>query len=85
MNAPLAKQHRRALAPDDGGFNAHMLRTHIIDVLGDVPRDALAATVALDFADDDHAYDRLAAVIACLREAATSMNELRRATRRGAE
>lgn len=84
MSAPLTKRQREALQRDDGGFHSAMLRHHLRDVLESVPADALACIVALDYADDDYAYDKLAAVIACLREAAASMNELRRETRKGA-
>ncbi|ATQ66892.1 MULTISPECIES: hypothetical protein [Methylosinus] len=85
MSKPLNKRQREAMQRDDGGFTAGLLRSHIIDVLGDVPRLALGATVALDFADDPLAYDMLAAIVAAVREAATSMNELQRETRKGAE
>ena len=76
----LPKRRGRETAPPASGLSTLLLRSHIADVLGDVPRDALAATVALDLGDDDLAYDRLAAVVSCVREAARSMNELRAAT-----
>ncbi|CAN2533035.1 hypothetical+protein [Methylocapsa aurea] len=81
----LPKHRSRGVTAPRCAFSRDMLRKHILEALGPIPADALAAFVALDLGDDDLAYDRLAAVVACVREAAHSMNELRAATAREAK
>ncbi|HEY8065606.1 MAG TPA: hypothetical protein VIF40_12930 [Methylosinus sp.] len=83
--AMLPKRRGRETAPQRDAFSREMLRAHILEMLGPIPADALAAFVALDLGDDDLAYDYLAAVVQRVREAAHSMNELRRAAERESE
>lgn len=83
--ANLPKRRGREMAPLRSEFSQDILRAHILEMLGPVPADALAAFVALDLGDDALAYDRLAAVVARVREAAKTMNELRVAADREAE
>jgi hypothetical protein len=64
---PLAK-------PDPG-----LLRARFLDAIGPVPAEALACFVALDMGDDDEAHERMARVVAYVKEAARLFNQLRAA------
>ncbi|CAN2533402.1 hypothetical+protein [Methylocapsa aurea] len=83
--ANLPKRRGRETAPLRCEFSREMQRSHICDVLGPVPADALAAHVALQFGDDDEAYFRLSRIVASIREAARSFDALRAATAKGGE
>lgn len=52
-------------------------RLAILEALGDVPAQSLAAFVALDLGDDAEARERLADVVARVREAARLFNQMR--------
>jgi hypothetical protein len=63
------------LAKPDPGW----LRARLLDELGPIPAEALAAFVCIDLGDDDEAHERMARVVALVREAAKLFNALRRA------
>ena len=58
-------------------FSNGLLRLEILEALGDVPAQSLAAFVALDLGDDAEARERLADVVARVREAARLFNQMR--------
>jgi len=57
-------------------FSRSLLRLEILDALGDVPAQSLAAFVALDMGDDAEARERLADVVSRVRETARLFNQM---------
>lgn len=55
------------------------LRARLLDELGPVPAEALAAFVAVDMGDDVEAHERMARVVDHVRRAAKLFNQIRRA------
>lgn len=70
----LADYHGRPIADFSAG---EVLRSACLEELGDVPAQSLAAFVALDMGDDAEAHERLADVVARVREAARLFNQMR--------
>lgn len=58
-------------------FSRGIIRLEILDALGDVPAQSLAAFVALDMGDDAEARERLADVVSRVKEAARLFNKMK--------
>lgn len=60
-----------------GDFSRGLIRLDILDALGDVPAQSLAAFVALDMGDDAEACERLATVVSRVKRAARLFNQMK--------
>lgn len=67
-----AEYHSRPVSD----FSTGLLRLEILEALGGVPAQSLAAFVALDMGDDAEARARLKFVVEHVREAARLFNDL---------
>lgn len=68
----LADYHGRPV----GNLSRDITRLAILEVLGDVPAQSLAAFVALDMGDDAEARERLADVVSRIKETARLFNQM---------